>query len=116
MRLFTVAPAVSATVRSLMTTAASAASAIPAAGASAPLWTLDGLRAADPVLGIALLMLIAILLAETLHRAWRMPRICGHMLTGAIAGPVMLRMLDGLDLDPWKPLIDLASFATDSSR
>jgi Kef-type K+ transport system membrane component KefB len=72
------------------------------------LWTLDGLRAADPVLGIALLMLIAILLAEALHRAWRVPRICGHMLTGAIAGPVMLRLLDGLDLDPWKPLIDLA--------
>ena len=89
-----------------MTTAASAASA--AAAASAPLWTLDGLRAADPVLGIALLMLIAILLAEALHRAWRVPRICGHMLTGAIAGPLMLRMLDGLDLDPWKPLIDLA--------
>lgn len=89
-----------------MTTAASAASA--AAAASAPLWTLDGLRAADPVLGIALLMLIAILLAETLHRVWRLPRICGHMLTGAIAGPVMLRLLDGLDLDPWKPLIDLA--------
>lgn len=89
-----------------MTTAASAASA--AAAASAPLWTLDGLRAADPVLGIALLMLIAILLAEALHRAWRVPRICGHMLTGAIAGPLMLRVLDGLDLDPWKPLIDLA--------
>lgn len=89
-----------------MTTAASEASV--AAAASAPLWTLDGLRAADPVLGIALLMLIAILLAEALHRAWRVPRICGHMLTGAIAGPVMLRMLDGLDLDPWKPLIDLA--------
>jgi Kef-type K+ transport system membrane component KefB len=90
-----------------MTTAASAA-ASAAAAASAPLWTLDGLRAADPVLGIALLMLIAILLAEALHRAWRVPRICGHMLTGAIAGPVMLRLLDGLDLDPWKPLIDLA--------
>ncbi|MCW5663337.1 MAG: cation:proton antiporter [Piscinibacter sp.] len=89
-----------------MTIAASAASA--ATAASAPLWTLDGLRAADPVLGIALLMLIAILLAETLHRLWRLPRICGHMLTGAIAGPVMLRVLDGLELDPWKPLIDLA--------
>ena len=35
-----------------MTIAASAASA--ATAASAPLWTLDGLRAADPVLGIAL--------------------------------------------------------------
>jgi Kef-type K+ transport system membrane component KefB len=86
--------------------AAFAAAAGPAA--SAPLWTLDGLRAADPVLGLALLMLAAILLAETLHRAWRVPRICGHMLTGAMAGPVMLRLFEGLELDPWKPLIDLA--------
>ena len=36
--------------------------------APAPLWTLDGLRAADLVLGLALLMLVAILLAEALHR------------------------------------------------
>lgn len=94
----------------MTTTAALAASAASAAApaASAPLWTLDGLRAADPVLGVALLMLVAVLLAETLHRTWRLPRICGHMLTGAVAGPVMLRLLEGLDLDPWKPLIDLA--------
>lgn len=82
--------------------------AATASAASAPLWTLDGLRAADPVLGLALLMLVAILLAEALHRTWRIPRICGHMLTGAVAGPVMLRLFEGLDLDPWKPLIDLA--------
>jgi len=86
----------------------SASVASASAAASAPLWTLDGLRAADPVLGLALLMLVALLLAETLHRVWRLPRICGHMLTGAIAGPVMLRLFDGLELDPWKPLIDLA--------
>lgn len=79
-----------------------------ASGAIAPLWTLDGLRAADPVLGLALLMLVAIVLAEALHRAWRVPRICGHMLTGAIAGPLVLRVLDRFELDPWKPLIDLA--------
>jgi Kef-type K+ transport system membrane component KefB len=84
----------------------SASAAVPAA--SAPLWTLEGLRAADPVLGIALLMLVALVVAEALHRTWRLPRICGHMLTGALAGPVMLRLFDGLDLDPWKPLIDLA--------
>ncbi len=80
----------------------------PGASAPAPLWTLDGLRAADPVLGLALLMLVAILLAEALHRTWRIPRTCGHMLTGAVAGPVMLRIFQGLELDPWKPLIDLA--------
>ena len=85
------------------------ASAVTAASAaSAPLWSLDGLRAADPVLGLALLMLLAILLAETLHRTWRLPRICGHMLTGAIASPLLLRLLDRSELDPWKPLIDLA--------
>lgn len=80
----------------------------PGASSPAPLWTLDGLRAADPVLGLALLMLVAILLAEALHRTWRIPRTCGHMLTGAVAGPVMLRIFQGLELDPWKPLIDLA--------
>ena len=93
-----------------MPTTALAASA-PAAAASAPLWTLDGLRAADPVLAIALLMLVAVVVAEVLHRAWRLPRICGHMLTGAIASPLMLRLVDRFDLDPWKPLIDLAILA-----
>jgi Kef-type K+ transport system membrane component KefB len=90
-----------------MPTAVLAASA-PAAAASAPLWTLDGLRAADPVLAIALLMLVAVVVAEVLHRAWRLPRVCGHMLTGALASPLMLRLVDRFDLDPWKPLIDLA--------
>ncbi len=85
-----------------------ASAAAPASAASAPLWTLDGLRAADPVLGLALLMLVAVMLAEVLHRVWRVPRVCGHMITGAMAGPVMLSLFEGLDLDPWKPLIDLA--------
>ena len=85
--------------------------ALPAAAALASavsLRLLDGLRAIDPVLGLAALMLIAIVLTEALHRAWRLPRTCGYMLTGAIAGPVLLRLLDRADLDPWKPLIDLA--------
>jgi Kef-type K+ transport system membrane component KefB len=76
--------------------------------ASASLLTLDGLRAADPLLGLALLLLAAVLLAEALHRAWHLPRPCGHMLMGAIAGPMLLRLLDRADLDPWKPLVDLA--------
>jgi Kef-type K+ transport system membrane component KefB len=92
-----------------MTISPAAASAILVAPASsAPLWTLEGLRAADPVLGIALLMLAALVIAEALHRAWRVPRICGHMLTGAIASPLLLSLLDRGELDPWKPLIDLA--------
>lgn len=78
------------------------------APAPAPLWTLEGLRAADPVLGLAVLMLAAVLLAEALHRTWRLPRSCGHMLMGAIASPLLLRLLDRADLDVWKPLIDLA--------
>ena len=91
-----------------MPSSTAASSATASIAASAPLWTLDGLRAADPVLGLAVLMLIAILLAEALHRVWRLPRICGHMLTGAIASPLLLRLLDRAELDPWKPLIDLA--------
>lgn len=79
----------------------------PSSLAAGPLWTLDALRA-NPVLGIALLMLAAVLLAEALHRLWRLPRICGHMLTGALAGPLLLRLLDPRDLSGWKPLIDLA--------
>jgi Kef-type K+ transport system membrane component KefB len=75
---------------------------------TAPLWTLEGLRAADPVLGLALLMLAAVLIAELLHRHARLPRPCGHMLAGALASPLLLRLIDRADLDPWKPLIDLA--------
>ena len=89
----------------LDTPALSAALAIAAA---ASLRALEGLRSIDPVLGLALLMLVAIVVTEALHRAWRLPRTCGQMLTGAIAGPVLLRLLDRNDLDPWKPLIDLA--------
>ncbi len=89
--------------------ASAAASAPPARHANAaPLWTLEGLRAADPVLGLALLMIVAILLAEGLHRLWRLPRSCGHMITGAIASPLLLRLLDRHELDVWKPVIDLA--------
>jgi Kef-type K+ transport system membrane component KefB len=80
----------------------------PAAGSGAPLWTLDGLRGADPVLGFALVMLAAVVLAEFLHRKLRLPRMFGHMITGALASPLALRLLDRTDLDPWKPIIDLA--------
>ena len=80
----------------------------PAAGSGAPLWTLDGLRGADPVLGFALVMLAAVVLAELLHRKLHLPRMFGHMITGALASPLALRLLDRTDLDPWKPIIDLA--------
>jgi len=76
--------------------------------ASAPLWTLEGLRGANPVLGLALLMLLAVVLADLLHRATRLPRPCGHMLVGALASPLVLSLLERSELDSWKPLIDLA--------
>jgi Kef-type K+ transport system membrane component KefB len=81
---------------------------ISAAAASAPSWTLESLRGADPVLGLALLTILAVVLAEALHRATRLPRASGHMLVGALASPLALHLLARTDLDPWKPLIDLA--------
>jgi len=79
-----------------------------AVAAGAPLWTLEGLRSADPVLGLALLMVLAVVLADLLHRYGRLPRPCGHMLVGALASPLVLRVLESSELDAWKPLIDLA--------
>jgi Kef-type K+ transport system membrane component KefB len=76
--------------------------------AGAPIWTLDGVRGADPVLGMALLMSVAVVLAEALHRLVRLPRACGYMLVGALASPLVLRLLERTELDAWKPLIDLA--------
>ncbi len=73
-----------------------------------PLFTLEGLRAADPLLALALLILVSVLFAEGLYRAWRLPRACGHMLMGALAGPPMLGLLVRSELDVWKPLVDLA--------
>jgi Kef-type K+ transport system membrane component KefB len=74
----------------------------------APLWTLEGLRGADPVLGLALLTVLAVVLADWLHRHARLPRACGYMLAGAMASPVVLAVLDRRELDLGKPLIDLA--------
>lgn len=72
------------------------------------LWTLEGWRSADPVMGLALLMIVALLASEVLSRFTRLPRAVGPMLVGALAGPLLLRLLDLSELDPWKPLLDLA--------
>lgn len=88
--------------------AAATASALPAAPASAALWTLDALRGADPLLGLALIVVVAVIAGDAVRRWTRLPRACGHMLVGAIASPLALRLIDLTDLDPWKPLLDLA--------
>ena len=59
-----------------------------------PLLTLEGLRAADPLLALALLVLLAVVFAEGLYRAWALPRACGLMLIGALAGPLLARVLE----------------------
>lgn len=79
-----------------------------ASQAGAPLWTLEGLRNADPVLGVALLMVIAVVIADLLHRHVRLPRPCGYMLVGAVASPLVLRLMERSELDAWKPVLDLA--------
>ena len=62
----------------------------------------------DPVLGLALAMLVAVVVANALHRLLRLPRLVSHMLVGALASPPALGLLQRTDLDLWKPLIDLA--------
>ncbi len=82
-----------------------ALTAIPPTHAS---WSLEHLRGVDPVLGLALLMALAVVVAEGLNRRLRLPRMCGLMLVGALAGPLLLRLIERTELDPWKPLLDLA--------
>jgi len=69
---------------------------------------LASLRGADPVLGLAVVVLAALVLAGALHRRLRLPRLLGYLLVGAIASPALLGLIERTDLDPWKPLIDLA--------
>jgi len=73
-----------------------------------PVWTLEGLRNADPLFGLALVMLLGVLVADALHRWARLPRVMGMMLVGALASPFALRLIESTELDPWKPLLDLA--------
>ena len=62
----------------------------------------------DPVLGLAAVMLIAVVAASTLHRLLKLPRLAGYMLVGALASPLGLGLLRPDDLNGWKPIIDLA--------
>lgn len=71
-------------------------------------WTSDALQGINPVLGFAVVMLLAVLAGEAVHRAARLPRACGHFLVGALASPLAVYALEGPGLAAWKPLIDLA--------
>ena len=86
---------------------------LPAAAAAASAATpatlaLNAWRSADPVLGMALLMIVALLAAEALARWLKLPRTIGPMLAGVLASPVALDLIQRTELDPWKPLLDLA--------
>ena len=71
-------------------------------------WSFEGWRSADPLLGLAIVMLVGVIAADVLYRTARLPRVTGLMLVGALASPLALRYIEGAQLDPWKPLLDLA--------
>lgn len=104
-------PTASASAAQAAASAASAAlgaPSLPAVPTSAALWTLDALRGADPLLGLALIVIVAVIAGDAVRRWTHLPSSCGHMLVGAIASPLALRLIERTDLDPWKPLLDLA--------
>jgi Kef-type K+ transport system membrane component KefB len=71
-------------------------------------WSFEGWRSADPLLGLAIVMLLGVIAADVLYRTARLPRVTGLMLVGALVSPLALRYIEGAQLDPWKPLLDLA--------
>ena len=71
-------------------------------------WSFEGWRSADPLLGLAIVMLVGVIAADVLYRTARLPRVTGLMLVGALVSPLALRYIEGAQLDPWKPLLDLA--------
>ena len=81
---------------------------LSASAASAPLWSLESLRGVEPVLALTIIMLLGVVAADLLHRVVKLPRACGWMLVGALASPLALRLIDRTEIDPLKPLIDLA--------
>lgn len=62
----------------------------------------------DPVLGLAAVMLVAVVAANTLHRLLTLPRIVGYMIVGGLASSSALGLLRPGDLDGLKPIVDLA--------
>jgi hypothetical protein len=74
----------------------------------APAFTWPDVHHLDPVLGLAAVMLIAVVAVSALHRLLHLPRLAGYMLVGALVSPLGLGLLQPDDLDSWKPIIDLA--------
>ncbi|NWG74170.1 MAG: hypothetical protein HXY24_06130, partial [Rubrivivax sp.] len=68
----------------------------------APAFNWPDLHQLDPVLGLATVMLIAVVAASSLHRLLKLPRLTGYMLVGALASPLGLGLLRPDDLDGWK--------------
>jgi Kef-type K+ transport system membrane component KefB len=79
----------------------------PRPAVSLPIPWLRGLGDADPIVVIALLMVVAVLAADLVERRLRLPRAVGPLLVGALAGHASLGWIGSADLLPWKPLIDL---------
>ncbi|MDZ7854994.1 cation:proton antiporter [Sphaerotilus sp.] len=79
-----------------------------AIGSELARWPIEALRGADPIMGLAVLMIVALLAGEAVHRVTRLPRALGAMLVGALASPLALSLVVKSELDPWKPLLDLA--------
>lgn len=77
-------------------------------GGEMAMWPVEALRSADPIMGLAVLMIVALLAGEAVHRVTRLPRALGAMLVGALASPLALSLVARTELDPWKPLLDLA--------
>lgn len=77
-------------------------------GSELALWPIEALRGADPIMGLAVLMIVALLAGEAVHRVTRLPRALGAMLVGALASPLALSLVVRTELDAWKPLLDLA--------
>ncbi len=71
-------------------------------------WSLASLRGADPLLAIALAMIVAVVAAAALRRWAGLPRPAGAMLVGALAGPAAFGLIEPTQFDAWKPLLELA--------
>jgi Kef-type K+ transport system membrane component KefB len=56
-------------------------------------WSFEGWRSADPLLGLAIVMLIGVIAADVLYRTARLPHVTGLMLVGALASPLALRYI-----------------------